>query len=308
MFSLRISDCTINKFSDFVNATAQSNALIVSGPSGIGKQYIIELFLKQRLSITHLVHHNLLWLDAFPSGIPVEEIRNIHNFIYKTSYDNKTKFVVINAVDKLNVFAYNSLLKILEEPTKGTIFILISSHYKLLPATIKSRCIKLKFTPSSKEDSYKIIKDHHPDLSDIEITQYCYLANYASFRALDFIKAGYLDFYKDFVVLLMDFFKTPQDSFQKIDKIVSVIDLRFICYALNHIMSKCILSVATYEESDITINGENDLIKQILFLHPSKAELLLLEQEVSYLTAALTKFSLNKNNIVLMIIYKLMYR
>ncbi len=308
MFTLNISEDTIEKFASFVNETAQSNSLIVSGPSGIGKKYIIEAFLKKQLSINDLVHHNLLWLDAEHENIPIGQVRKIQDFVYKTSYDQQSKFVVINAFDKLNMHAYNSLLKILEEPTKGTIFILISSHYKLLPATIKSRCVTVKFHPASKSEAARIVKSHFLDIADDDLEKYCYLANYAPFRVLKLIGSDYLAFYRSLLKLLLDFFKDPEESFTQFDKMLKDTDQLLICHAFSHIITKTILYVACKGECDFPVEEEEGLIKQILYLHPTMAQLLLLEEKIKKLLVSLDKANLNKQNIFLIVIYKLMYK
>lgn len=308
MFTLNISGDTIEKFASFVNETAQSNSFIVSGPSGIGKKYIIESFLKKQLSINELVHHNLLWLDAEHENIPIEQVRKIKDFVYKTSYDQKLKFVVINAVDKLNMHAYNSLLKILEEPTKGTVFILISGHYKLLPATIKSRCITVKFYPASKTETNRIVRSHFSDIASDDLEKYCYLANYAPFRVLKLIESDYLASYNSLVELLLDFFKEPEKSFKQLDKMLKNTDQALLCHAFGHVITKAILYVAKKGENDSPVEGEDELIKQILYLHPTMPQLLLLEEKIKELLVSLGKAKLSKQSVFLIVIYKLMYK
>ena len=308
MFTLNISEDTIDKFASFVNETAQSKSLIVSGPKGIGKKYIVEAFLKKQLLINELVHHNLLLLDAEHENIPIEQVRKVHDFVYKTSYDQKSKFVVINAVDKLNMHAYNSLLKILEEPTKGTIFILISSHYKLLPATIKSRCVTIKFHPASKTEANRIVRSHFSDIASDDLEKYCYLAKYAPFRALKLIESDYLVSYKSLIELLLDFFKEPEQSFKRFDKMLKNTDQNLLCHAFSHVITKAILYVAKKGDYDSPVEGERELIKQILYLHPTMPQLLLLEEKIKELLVSLDRSKLSKQSVFLIVIYKLMYK
>lgn len=308
MFTLNISEDTIDKFASFVNETAQSNSLIVSGPKGIGKKYIVEAFLKKQLLINELVHHNLLLLDAEHENIPIEQVRKVHDFVYKTSYDQKSKFVVINAVDKLNMHAYNSLLKTLEEPTKGTIFILISSHYKLLPATIKSRCVTIKFHPASKTEANRIVRSHFSDIASDDLEKYCYLANYAPFHALKLIESDYLVSYKFLIELLLDFFKEPEQSFKQFDEILKNTDQNLLCHAFSHVITKAILYVAKKSEYDSLVEGERELIKQILYLRPTMPQLLLLEEKIKELLVSLDRAKLSKQSVFLIVIYKLMYK
>ncbi|MBP9792127.1 MAG: AAA family ATPase [Rickettsiales bacterium] len=307
MFTLKIAEDTIDKFAYFVNATAQSNALIVSGPSGIGKKHIVESFIKKQLKITNLLHHNLLWMDLAESGVQAEKVRKISDFIYKTSYDNQTKYIVLDEADKLNVFAYNSLLKILEEPTKFTIFILISSNYKLLPATIKSRCITAKIIPSSQKESIEMVRASYQTISDDDLHKYCYLANYLPFRAMKFIDKEYLVFYERLIDAMLNLATDAQKSLKEFDQIIKDVDQELVSYALNHILTKAILYVAKRQDVEMLLEKERMLIETILYLHPSMAELLLLEEKIKFLIVNLEQSSLSKQNVFLLIIYKLMY-
>ncbi len=46
----------------------------------------------------------------------------------------------------------NALLKALEEPPSGTVFILTSARPERLPATVRSRCLALAFLPASRDE------------------------------------------------------------------------------------------------------------------------------------------------------------
>lgn len=76
------------------------------------------------------------------SPIKIELIRNLQFDIYNPPQCASYRFIIINPADKLNLQAANALLKILEEPPKHTIFILIAEKTISLPATIMSRCQK----------------------------------------------------------------------------------------------------------------------------------------------------------------------
>ena len=53
------------------------------------------------------------------------------------------KPIIVEPADALNRSAANALLKTLEEPPEGTVFLLVSAHSTTLPATIRSRCQRL---------------------------------------------------------------------------------------------------------------------------------------------------------------------
>jgi DNA polymerase-3 subunit delta' len=77
--------------------------------------------------------------------IAVDEVRDVIHFINHTPAMAKYRVVIINSADDLNKNSANALLKVLEEPTKNSILILISHNPGFLLSTIKSRCRVIKF-------------------------------------------------------------------------------------------------------------------------------------------------------------------
>jgi DNA polymerase-3 subunit delta' len=83
--------------------------------------------------------------DDGGAEIYIEEIRNVKKFLSLKSNLGPYKYVIIDDADTLTIEASNALLKILEEPQKKTILILISSKPKQILPTIISRCSAIKF-------------------------------------------------------------------------------------------------------------------------------------------------------------------
>jgi DNA polymerase-3 subunit delta' len=80
---------------------------------------------------------------GLPEGkeqIPVNTIRQLMEFLVLSRSYNGYRVVVIDAADKMNINASNSLLKSLEEPPPKTVIILVANQLNLLPITIRSRC------------------------------------------------------------------------------------------------------------------------------------------------------------------------
>lgn len=69
--------------------------------------------------------------------------RVVHDIVYHKPTEGRWKVVVLEAADRLNSDAANSLLKSLEEPPPQTIFILLSTEPERLLDTIRSRCLWL---------------------------------------------------------------------------------------------------------------------------------------------------------------------
>lgn len=75
----------------------------------------------------------------------VDNIRNLIDNCKMKSLDGTYKVYIIDEVHMLSIGAFNALLKILEEPPKGTIFILCTTDPQKIPGTILSRCQRFDF-------------------------------------------------------------------------------------------------------------------------------------------------------------------
>ena len=75
----------------------------------------------------------------------VDNIRQIIDDCRMKSLDSKYKVYIIDEVHMLSIGAFNALLKVLEEPPKGVIFILCTTDPHKIPATILSRVQRFQF-------------------------------------------------------------------------------------------------------------------------------------------------------------------
>ena len=87
--------------------------------------------------------------------ISVKESAAINKNLSLKAYEGGYKVMIIWMADKMNIAASNKLLKILEEPTDKTVFILISENEEDIIQTIRSRCQVLHFGGLSE----KVIAD-----------------------------------------------------------------------------------------------------------------------------------------------------
>jgi DNA polymerase-3 subunit delta' len=83
----------------------------------------------------------------FKTKLTVDVIRKTVKFFGATSMNDGWRIAIVDAADDMNASAANALLKILEEPPKRSLFLVVShSPGKLLP-TIRSRCRHLALKP-----------------------------------------------------------------------------------------------------------------------------------------------------------------
>jgi DNA polymerase-3 subunit delta' len=93
--------------------------------------------------------------------ISVDSARLLAETLLTTVATNSRKVVLIIGADAMNRNAANAMLKVLEEPTDRTQFILVSSYPYRLPATIHSRCIRLDSPAPSKEETARWLQSQH---------------------------------------------------------------------------------------------------------------------------------------------------
>ncbi|MFB9950829.1 DNA polymerase III subunit delta' [Rhizobium puerariae] len=159
------------------------HAILIEGPEGIGKATLAFRFANHVLShpdplaapehiadpdpgspvsrqIASGASHNLLHLTRpvdektgkAKTAITVDEVRRAGHFFSQTSGTGNWRIVIIDPADDLNRNAANAILKILEEPPRGAMFLVLShAPGKLLP-TIRSRCQPLKLSPLGNAD------------------------------------------------------------------------------------------------------------------------------------------------------------
>ena len=83
----------------------------------------------------------------------IEQVRELSQELSLTSHQGGYKVAILSPADSMNRFAANALLKTLEEPAPRTLLILVASQPSRLPATILSRCQKLKVRPPTRAES-----------------------------------------------------------------------------------------------------------------------------------------------------------
>ena len=147
------------------NKSNCTGAWILRGPRGIGKAKLAENIIKALLDIKNstdtLIHPDLLVLKKISDekkNIAVEEVRKVSVFLSKTSIIGSYRSVLIDALTDLNTFGHNALLKILEEHSLHTSFLIIDHMVSNIPSTIKSRCKKIVFKKLDNNEIKTLLK------------------------------------------------------------------------------------------------------------------------------------------------------
>ena len=96
--------------------------------------------------------------DSKLQQITVDDIREACEQMVMTSYEGRGSVAVIHPADAMNQNAANSLLKTLEEPRPNLHIVLVTSRPSALPATVLSRCLRLKIPPPDRAASLAWLK------------------------------------------------------------------------------------------------------------------------------------------------------
>ena len=95
------------------------------------------------------------------ASIKIDVVRDVLSRTAFRPFEGKRRLVLIREADTLEPQAQNALLKSLEEPPPGTIFILTTAVPGALLPTVRSRCMRLRFGRlTSAEVSAALVRDH----------------------------------------------------------------------------------------------------------------------------------------------------
>jgi DNA polymerase-3 subunit delta' len=100
-------------------------------------------------------HPDLLVVQPLEDSkqIRIEQVRELAQELALTSHQGSYKVGVLTPADSMNRFAANALLKTLEEPPQNTLLILVVTQPSRLPATILSRCQRVRVRAPSRQEA-----------------------------------------------------------------------------------------------------------------------------------------------------------
>jgi len=269
------------------------NKILLSGQKGIGKATLAYHFINYVLSKNENYKYNLksykihpenhsfktilnrsnpnfylIDIDSEKKNIDIGQIRSLIRNLNKSSFNNKPRFVLIDNIEYLNINSINSLLKILEEPTKQTHFILINNNKKIL-ATLLSRCLNYKIFLSNKEMKFvseKLLNRNLKNVINQDLISYYttpgsiyYLSKFAEDNDLEL---GNFDL-KSFIYFLLNNKYYKKDRLAKF-LVFDLIELYF--NKINSSISDKIYKKYSYFLKKISDTKKFNLDEEVLFL------------------------------------------
>ena len=117
-------------------------------------------------------------------SIRVDQVRDLHKRFATHPTFSTRRVVVLDGAEYCEVGASNALLKMLEEPPAGTIFLLVTHAPGRLLPTIRSRCRMLRFSGLSDDLMTSILRAQLPSAAPNEIATLRELGQGSPGRAL----------------------------------------------------------------------------------------------------------------------------
>lgn len=204
------------------------------------------------------------------AGIKISSIRDIRKFVAFDYSDINYRIILIEDAHLMNNEAQNALLKNLEEPPEGIIFILVTSNTNLLLPTILSRCWQIRFAPLSREDVENILIEHF-EIEKQKANAVSYFSDGSVSSALDLLEKDFEKLLDDTITILRyalgrrynTAYKTFEFYIQENDTEVIVYIFRMILKWLNDIIKDRIdLNNIYFKKYEDTIKKFNSRFRE----------------------------------------------
>jgi DNA polymerase-3 subunit delta' len=176
-------ESAVQRFEGRLTRGQTPQALLIHGPVGIGRRHF-SLTLAARLldsdwrpsidvpgALLGGVPHPDYWnvgVDDESRVIRIDQIRELNQALGLTSHRRGWKVGLIWPADALNHNAANTLLKTLEEPASGTTLLLVADSPSRLPATIVSRCERIRLSLPTRPVALAWLLERHRDRAACE--------------------------------------------------------------------------------------------------------------------------------------------
>ena len=144
------------------------HAIIIESAPG-GNYRHLNSFIEH---VTNVLPNTSVVVEPEGKSIGIDQIKRLRAQFSLKNANNETRIAFINDAHTMTQEAQNALLKILEEPPTGTIFIINTESLSSLLLTVISRCASIVMSKPDKDTmkDYFISKGHQKAAVDSAIT------------------------------------------------------------------------------------------------------------------------------------------
>jgi len=257
-----------------------SHAYLFYGPENLGKKTIAKYFVLSLIcqkekkpcleclacqGLLKNIHPDVIWLrkEENKKNISIDQIRDLKKRISLAGFTDSYKVVIIVNSEEMTLEAANSFLKILEEPPKKSLIILLANSLKKIPKTIISRCQLIKFSLVNKKEILDFLIKNYK-LNKKEVEEMSSLSFGRPGRAIKFIEnkenlKNYLEIQKKLIEIL------EKDSFNErlkiIDEILKEKEIKTIISNWKILIRDLIILQTKNKELVVNLSFQNKLQK-----------------------------------------------
>ena len=228
-----------NYLKDLIDNDTLPNCLIITGNKSIGKDYLAKAIAGYYLEIKEkelLNNQNYKYISCEDGSkiIKIDQIRDIFEYVYLQT--NK-RLIYIKDGDKLNINGSNALLKIIEEPPKGTKFIITTNKIQSIIPTIKSRSAIVKCNNPTTDD----INGYLESIEEVALDNYYVLSNLNS-------KYVSKKFYSEKFLIINDFFSEIDNYINSEDNIINI-SSKYSAYNIEQLINILLFTIINFQKS-----------------------------------------------------------
>ena len=248
------------------------------GAYGIGKTYQAIKISKFLLNGSSELYPDDKYISNNPNFFHVKRLnetksgiitkKQIDEVVIKTKLksSNSLNIIIINKLDYVSRDTMNSILKVIEEPPEGWLFIFIVDNYSKIQKTISSRCQKLFFPKLVYSEFLTILeKKNNLELSKDEIIKLSLISNNSPGLAINMYNLSLINTYNDFLksfenkVLINNFLKNFLDKFEKNSDLCWVFNV--YCQRLFYLVLLEIIEISS--NKDVFLENEKNIINAL---------------------------------------------
>jgi DNA polymerase-3 subunit delta' len=198
--------------------------------------------------------------------IVVDDVRALQGFFGLTS-DAPWRVAIVDSADEMNRQAANALLKMLEEPPKRAVLLLVAHAPGRLLPTIRSRCRTLTLRPLAAAEVAAVLDGAGVTLPGADRELVIALSDGSPGRAIALAEGGGADLYRKAVALLDDLPRLNPSGMHGLGDAVAgrqnIDDFRLLGELLDGILRRLVAHLATRGVDQGSIPGEAELFARI---------------------------------------------
>jgi len=175
-------EAILKRFSESLADENLHHAWLLYGLKGIGKHTLAEklagfLMCDRQAACGECHGCKMLAAGSHPDvfrlgliegkrDLNIEQVRGVLSFLSLSGAESGRRVVILDDAERMNNQAANALLKGLEEPSAGSILLMVCSDLERLPATVRSRCMLEQCSPLSDADVRSVLQQQESPIDD----------------------------------------------------------------------------------------------------------------------------------------------